>query len=591
MNVFERRVLLSTLLTLMILSFAAIPAQAWETPLLVAGDDGGSYYKPEIGFDPYGGVYIAYRHKGSAANSDIMLCYYDGKQMTYENVSEAAQFWPRYKCYESDIAITADGKVHVAWVTHNRDTPDVQHIKYRYKDGNTWSDIVELGEFHMHSGDVFFDVRLGVSNNGNVHVIGQEEHQTIIKYMSMYDGVVMPVQSVGNPGSRLKHPDIAVNDEWVHAIWMRKVGFPYVIMYQKWENKPNGASSEIRQVTFPKGEYASQKSRIDLDSMGYFHMAEFYKTGVVKKLKYWQELPDGSFAPYVNLSHQQKLMLYHWAGLAVRDSSVIASFQLGSSSGGTGLYYNWKQNGVWGGYLPIAETDGAVHQSVDLNVDGTVGAIAYGRFTSSIRMVSTEPIIAGGALETEFSDPGMIFWGTEVTFDASQVAGLNPDYNIALYTWDFGDGNVETTTNPTITHTYSGSYDVDFNVKLEITADTGETGEAEKTIHVWALYNAFVTGVEEKRIRTFFFNRAANKVKFSPNPKNQAAGFPAIATYEIWRAPQSSVISDGSYVLVGQASASQDYFLDYYGVKEGVNYVYVVRSVDAAGNKSPFNNY
>lgn len=575
----------------MVLSFTAAPALGWETPLVIAGGDGANYYKPEIGFDAYGGVYITYRKKGAASNSDIILCYYDGKTMTYENVSESSQFWASYKSYESDIEITADGRVHVAWVAHNRATPDTHHIKYRYKDGNTWSDIIEMGEFHLHSGDVFFDLRLGVSNNGNVHIIAQEEHQVVIKYVAMYDGVVMPAQAIGNPGSRLKHPDIAVNDDWVHAIWMRKVGFPYVIMYQKWENKPNGANTAIRQVTFPVGEYASQKSRIDLDSMGYFHMAEFYKKGVVKKLKYWQELSDGTFAPYVNLSHQQKLMLYHWAGLEVRDNSIIASFQLGSSSGGSGIHYNWKQNGVWGGYSSIPQTDGAVHQSVDLNADGTVAAIAYGRFTSSIQMVSSEPIIASGALEADFTKPGMIFWGSETTFDASAVAGLNPDYNIALYTWDFGDGNVTTTTNPSVTHTYNGSYDVDFNVKLEVTAETGETGVAEQTVHVWALYNAFVTGVDEKRIRTFFFNRSANMVSFSPNAKNQAAGFPAIAKYEIWRAPQSSVITDNNYVYVGEAGANQNFFLDFYGVQEGVNYVYVIRSVDGNGNKSPFNNY
>ena len=68
---------------------------------------------------------------------------------------------------------------------------------------------------------------------------------------------------------------------YIHVIWMRKIGFPYVIVYQKWENKIGAAKSEIKQITFPKGDYASQKSRIDLDSQGYLHLAEFYKTGIV----------------------------------------------------------------------------------------------------------------------------------------------------------------------------------------------------------------------------------------------------------------------------------------------------------------------
>jgi hypothetical protein len=589
MRVIEKSGIVKILLTLLLVSFAATSLTAWELPLTIAGDPGHNYYKPEIGFAPSGAVHIVYRDKGPGSDSDIYMCTYDGKEMTYENVSNSVQFWPNYKSYESDIEVTADGRIHVAWVTHDRNAKNTHYVKYRYKDGNTWSDIVDMATLHMHTGDVIFDLRLGVSNNGNVHIIMQEEHQTIIRYVAKYGDVITPLAILGNGGSRLKHPDIAVDDNYVHAIWMRKVGYPYVIMHQKWENKLGGTQGEIRQVTFPKGDYASQKSRIDLDSQGLLHLAEFYKTGVIKKLKYWQELPDGSFAPYVNMSSPTKLMLYHWAALEVRDNSVIATMQLGSSSGGTGLYFNWKRNGEWGGYAAIPNTDGAVHQSTDLSADGLIAATAYGRFDSSIMLVSSEPISASGTLETQFTQPGTVFYGTDITFDASQCPGLNPDYKIVNYEWDFGDGLIENTSSPTITHTYY-SYNTDVQVKLTLTAETGENGIATKDIHIHALYNGIVTGVEAKNIRTLFFNRAANRVTWGANSKNADAGYPSIAKYEIWRAPYSGFVTNSSYVLVGEVTSGVTAFMDYFGVQAGVTYVYSIRSVDSEGHKSPFNN-
>jgi hypothetical protein len=585
---------------------------AWETPMVVAGQDGHNYYKPEIGFAPSGAVYIVYRDKDNAGgDSDIWMCCFDGKEMTYENVSNAAQFFAKYKCYESDIEVTADGKVHVAWMTHDRALPDLQYIKYRYKDGNTWSDVIHLGDMHMHPGDVVFDLRLGVCNNGNVHVILQEEHETIIRYVAKYGDTIIPVEKVGNPGSRLKHPDIAVDDNYVHVIWMRKVGFPYVIMYQKWENKLGGTKGQIKQITFPTGEYASQKSRIDLDSEGYFHLAEFYKTGVVKKLKYYKELPDDSLTNYVNLSHPSKLMLYHWAALEVRENSIIATMQLGSSSGGTGIYYNWKKGGQWGGYAAIPNTDGPVHQSTDLSADGEIAAVAYGKSTSAIMMVSSAPISATGTLDVEFSHPGMVFWGTDINFDASQCAQLNPDYNIVSYEWDFGDGTVETTTGPTVTYRYD-TYGTDVEVTLTISGENGETGINYSDIHIHALYNGIITNVEKIQVRTLFHNRPANEVQWTDNPKNEQSGYPSITTYEIWRAPvnpgitQSNTgrygirrtpvrpvnasIPDNSYVYVAEVNAGVTGFLDYFGVQEGIQYVYSVRSVDSEGHKSPFDN-
>lgn len=592
MSISRQHVLLMTVFTVLLVSFAVSPSLlvAWETPMVIAGKSGHSYEKPEIGFHPSGAVFIAYREKEpGGGNSDIIVCEYNGKEMIYHNASEAATFWPRHKCYEADLEITADGVVHVAWTGHDRNNPDHQFIMYRKYDGKNWSDVETIGDLHMHSGDITIDMRLGVDNFHNVHVILQEEHSVVIRYFAKYGDTKTGMINIGNPGSRLKHPDIAVNDNEVHVIWMRKIGFPYVIMHQKWENKIGGVKSEIRQITFPVGEYASQKSRIDLDSSGLMHLAEFYKKGTIKKLKYWKETtPGGAFAPYINMSSQSKLMLYHWAALEVRDNSVIASMQLGSSSGGTGIYYRWKKFGTWSSYAKIPGTEGPKHQSTDLSADGLVAATAYARYENAIMLTSSDPISASGTLETAFDAPTQVFWGTDVAFDASQCADLNPDFNILTYEWDFGDGTVLTTANPTITHKYE-VWDTDFEVTLTITATTGESGVGTLDVHVDALYGATNISVTPKRIRTLFYNRYTNLVEFSPNPKNEASGFPTIANYEIWRARLSSSPSADDYQLLGQVDASFHKFLDYFSVEPNVNYVYSVVSVDSQGNRSPLN--
>ncbi|MEM1553195.1 MAG: PKD domain-containing protein [Candidatus Bathyarchaeia archaeon] len=67
-----------------------------------------------------------------------------------------------------------------------------------------------------------------------------------------------------------------------------------------------------------------------------------------------------------------------------------------------------------------------------------------------------------------------------VIFDAS--GSYDPDGYIVSYTWDFGDGNITTTSNKIITHKYS-SYG-DYSVKLTVTDNDGLTDDETATIHV-----------------------------------------------------------------------------------------------------------
>lgn len=166
---------------------------------------------------------------------------------------------------------------------------------------------------------------------------------------------------------------------------------------------------------------------------------------------------------------------------------------------------------------------------------------------------------------------------------------LNPTFQIASYEWTFGDGAIQSTGMSTITHNYSIPAQT-VPVSLKITATTGQIGRITKNVQIHALYSGIITSITSKRIRTLLYNRLANLVEWTANPKNVAAGYPTIVNYEIWRAIDQGVVGNPQYQLLGQVDANINRFLDYQGVEENVRYLYAIVCVDSAGHKSPYSN-
>ncbi len=86
-----------------------------------------------------------------------------------------------------------------------------------------------------------------------------------------------------------------------------------------------------------------------------------------------------------------------------------------------------------------------------------------------------EPPTASFTYSPSIPGPGDI-----ITFDAS--ASFAPGGSIASYSWDFGDGAVTTTSNPTITHSYP--IDGNYTVQLTVTDNNGLTGISVAVIQV-----------------------------------------------------------------------------------------------------------
>ena len=71
-----------------------------------------------------------------------------------------------------------------------------------------------------------------------------------------------------------------------------------------------------------------------------------------------------------------------------------------------------------------------------------------------------------------------------VTFDAS--SSYDPDGAIILYQWDFGDGNIRSTAESTITHYYRST--ADYTVTLTVTDDSGAISSTSKVITILCVH-------------------------------------------------------------------------------------------------------
>ena len=68
-----------------------------------------------------------------------------------------------------------------------------------------------------------------------------------------------------------------------------------------------------------------------------------------------------------------------------------------------------------------------------------------------------------------------------ITFNAS--SSYDPDGTIVSYKWDFGDGNITSTTEPIITHSYASAGD--YIVNLKVADNYGATNSTNKTVTVY----------------------------------------------------------------------------------------------------------
>ena len=101
--------------------------------------------------------------------------------------------------------------------------------------------------------------------------------------------------------------------------------------------------------------------------------------------------------------------------------------------------------------------------------------------------------------------------GETIVFNAS--ASYDPDGWIVQYTWDFGDGNVTTVTNPITTYAYP--IDGYYTVELTVTDNSGLTGVTSAVIQVSAIvffrvcYYGTIIPAANVQVTAYYYNGSA----------------------------------------------------------------------------------
>jgi PKD repeat protein len=145
-------------------------------------------------------------------------------------------------------------------------------------------------------------------------------------------------------------------------------------------------------------------------------------------------------------------------------------------------------------FYAVSESTGSIIWSYRLTgaVEGRCGAVANRRVFVADHW--DQKLYAFG---TPYNPTASFTWSPPmpratktVTFDAS---GSTPNAGtIVSYTWDFGDGNITTTTSPSITHRYSVSER--YNVTLTVLNSVGLTGSVTERVKITHLADVDMDG-------------------------------------------------------------------------------------------------
>ncbi len=556
------------------------PLWGWSRPITVANDSGYTYEKPQVKYDSSGTAYVSYTaNTVGSKKSNIFLSRFDGRSVEFvKNVSETSNH-----AYEGDVGISASGRIHLAWVEYAPNNPTTQSIKYRSYSGS-WSTIQTLGQ--VTSTDLVEDLRMAVDRNNNVFVVFMVWPAGRCQFISKY-GSAVSFQNFPVTG-RSKHPDVAVDDRYVYIAWQHLVSSRYTILSQKKNNVAGGswlATQDLRH-------YDTQRPRTDADSSYNPHVIYWHDLGATRKLfyKYWR---GTSFSSSQVVSDPSAYYAYHFADFEVKGTQMIATMQMGGYYGGRAIYYNWANNGVWGGLRELPGT--LAMQPTMASVDMTSAykvVIAVASTNKAVYLIQSE----GDAPEPPPPAPEANLPPT-ATFSFTPLQGLYPlsvnfnaknsrdsDGQIVSYNWDFGDGAKGS--GSAIEHVYQGKNR--FRVTLTVTDDDGASATATGEVEVFGLYPPLDVQFARYENRNLFSIEYLYKITWSQNPNNIDVGA-SIVAYKIYRRLKGSSYGYGHFYTYPSGGQPNYEYLDRSLGRTAYEYEYRISSVDGAGRESDLN--
>ncbi len=569
------------ILFIMLFSLALL-VNAWETPVKIEGGTPDFFTEfTVVRFDYSGAAYIFYDH-----DPNLDLAKYDGKRV--EHLGQVNK--KGLKTYAPSMVVAKDGKIHMVWAEATSRLSTEYYIKYRTYENKTFSDVVQIAKLAMpgvpqskHGPSKIEFIRIGVDNEENLFIVYYDSSRARCKFISVYNGVVKMEGWPSITPVRMKYPEVAAGDDFIHVVWQHgiKGSANYTCMWARRENKPDGKWQPM--IDLKKGQHYVHSSHVPLVALDdkqdphFVYMDDgrdgpgrevIYNTAIGTKLGEREFLsPNRGYPSNISLS------------MFDRGNGFIAGHKQTKV-----IFYDWKVNGVWKGFQEIPGTTGADGEWSDLSKDGKIAAVTFRTGWDNVWIVTSSKIVINlpptVVINADNENP---FSSDTVNFNAN--GSTDPDGSIVSYHWNFGDG--VTAEGSQASHAFANKFG-DVRVRLTITDDKGAVATASKIIKVKALFTATNITFTKKLIRTLLYDRNGYVINWTPNEKNAAAGY-NIVGYKIFR---KTVGDSGDYVEVGSVSSEKIGYIDVSieptGDKE---YLYSVCPFDEQGHYSPVANF
>ena len=471
----------------------ALLVNAWEAPVKIDGgtDDFFCEFPTIVRFDYSGTAYIFYH----VAPNFAKLARYDGEKVEIlGNASNSGR-----KTWTPCMVISRDGKIHMVWAEAVTRASSEYYIMYRTFQDKTWSDVVQIAKLSMpgvpgskHAPPKVDNLRIGVDSNDNLFIAFYDQTRSRCKFISKYGDVVTQEGWPSQIGVRMKFPDIAVTDDYIHVVWQHGLAGSdsYTNMWAKRENKVGGKwlpMVDLKQGrNYPRSSHTPLVTLDDKENPHFIYMDDGDGPGREILYKYWTgtALSDREF-----LSPNRGWWSNNCIAMFNEDNGFLSGHMVTRA-----IYCDWKVNGDWTGVKLIENTQGADNEWSDLSKDGKVAIVSYTNNWNSVWVVTSSKLITNESPKAVISiDKDLIYWNDEVRFDS--VGSKDPDGTIVKYEWRIIEDNV-TKQGPIVHYRFNNSFGT-VKVKLTVTDDNGGTGSATKAIQVQPLHPVIFTDASE----------------------------------------------------------------------------------------------
>jgi len=355
-----------------------------------------------IAVDSLGNIHVAWAEYYSSTTGDAFYSKYDviTKQWsTPLNVSGNSQVNSGDEELRAvGIACDPSGNVYLTYVDLA-----AKKVWLRINQGGTWGTPIEI----VAANEPCDNPRVAVDGSGNIFLTWWDRSLFRIFSRARIGGVWESVKEIGP--SSAKYPDIAVGNNRVVCVWVKRNPYEYNVFYAQrgksfnapWTNGAAVAASAEGQ----------QSPAVELDDSDVVHIVWTPRFADGQRTVTYAYSTGSGFSTPVNIA---KKTLLHYPGMDERGGNIYVIWQVGGVPWGSSMNYNHRISGTWNGEGEVPNSDG-----------GTLCDVAVSPGQDKVYYV--------------FDSYGEIIVETQILF----AAGPPPDYeSYAIGDFD-GDGKLE----------------------------------------------------------------------------------------------------------------------------------------------------